>query len=136
MIIIGVDPGKTTGVCVSDLTNNKLTPVFSYEDDISAVQETIQKAERVFEDPVVVVVEDVVKTGRMNKDKFDQIVAFDRARTATKGEAVIIPPEATKKHKVKPPKIVKGRHARDAFRVIIAYLIREGKYEHITVDQG
>lgn len=131
MKVLGIDPGKTTGVCV--VVNRPGSPPYplasgEYKFD-TAFNELLQLIR--IHRPNTAIVESVVKTGTLNVDKHMQIQAFERAVLACglasikKVPVVIQSPEHTKKCQVVVPPEVKGRHARDAYRVAAAYLLKD-----------
>ena len=129
MKIMGIDPGgKTTGICVAvDKPKSDPAPIYSNEYSLEDSYHGIRSAVTVHR-PDVIIIEDVVKTGQMNTDKFNQVRAFERAfiagSTAPAGKKIqinTISPQHTRACKVEVPKEVKGRHARDAYRVATAW---------------
>lgn len=132
MRIIAFDPGESTGFC-GIRANNKHVTVFTQgelslaEFNAGTVHFMLQKHA-----PDAVVIEGVVATGRLNQAKFNQIRAFDRAQNGAasylnQGSIAIMPPETRKHHQVNVPDSVSGSHARDAYRIGVAFLIKKGK---------
>lgn len=73
--------------------------------------------------PTLVVVESIVQSGYLSREKVQQIRAHDRTIVAAnkRGIKVVeVQPQATKLIR-KVPDQVKGNHARDAYRVVMAY---------------
>gem|GEM_PF-4538596 len=98
--------------------------------------------------PDVMVIEDVVLHGPFNKDKFNQCKAFWQAYLATNtaylcGSSPNIPvacisPEFRKRANLSLPALsfVKGKHARDAFAVAVAYLYQYKKELWVRLRRG
>lgn len=125
--MLGLDPGKTTGACfVKVSTLDK-----SYQQAYQSTEIPLDKLTADFIDSLIttyradeVVIEDVVKSGHLSKDKFNQIRAFDRCAQGAKKAGIdpdIISPEVRKRGKKEPPKSLTG-HVKDA------YLIATYKY--------
>lgn len=139
--VIGIDPGKTTGVCVVLLKKSgKVDAINSMELSLGnlarELSELYYKFGWAYSYSLSVVIEDVVKTGRMNKDKFDQIVAFERACSTVNYKQKVIQPENRKRHNIKVPKHVTGTHARDAYRIAVAYMLQEGFISETSAGPG
>lgn len=118
--VLGFDPGATTGYCLVVTRADNIQVVASGE--ISITDISYDKLYKLIKQlkPKRIVVEDVVKTGRMSKDKFNQVRAFDRVTETAKRlgfEPEIISPELRKRAKVAPPKTVEGQHAKDAYLI-------------------
>ncbi len=130
LYILGVDPGVTTGLCAVMCTLKGTTvDVESSEamyleividDSFSEyILDLLQSTK-----PDLVVIESVVASGFLNREKIQQIQAYDRVLVAA--HSLEIPtqevlPQAVKQIK-DVPKEVKGNHARDAYRAVAAYL--------------
>jgi len=139
--VIGIDPGKTTGVCVVLLKKSgKVDAINSKELSLGnlarELSEIYCKMALAYAHSLSVVIEDVVKTGRMNKDKFDQIVAFERACNMVDYKQKVIQPENRKRHNIKVPKQVTGTHARDAYKIAVAYMLQEGFIGETSAGPG
>jgi len=116
-VIFGIDPGGTTGFCLI---------------------ETTELGEIVFQEAVerkgigqfpnlrlcdVVAMEDVVPTGRLTAGKALQLKAIG-AIEAQGVNIEYVSPEERKRVSISLP--IRGDHAKDAYRVAVAYAIREG----------
>ena len=136
MRIMGIDPGRMTGMVVVDLAGDVLDVVYYDEIMLEPVGYrpfNLLLSYVVQYHPDIVVIEDVVVSGPFNKDKFDQSKAFMMAYLATNTglagvyptpSVAYIPPEVRKRVTLDIPEkmVVKGNHARDAFALVIAYL--------------
>ena len=133
--VLGLDPGYTTGYC-SILRRDNSTNLISYG-EIELNNMTYdwlyklirrEKADRV-------VIEDVVKSGHLSTDKFNQIRAFDRCYSTAKKAGIepeIISPEIRKRGKSQSvPDSVKGTHARDAYLIATYDTIPEDMKEEM-----
>lgn len=124
--VVGVDPGRTTGFCV---ISEKGTPLSWGELGMDELMQTLERIVSLMHVPVYCVLEDIVPTGRLNKDKIDQIKAFDRAYLTLLENAenmVIVPPESRRITTHKVPKSIQGGHAKDAFLLAVSWAEREG----------
>jgi hypothetical protein len=131
MKVIGIDPGKTTGWCVVvKRPGSAPAPIASgewaFDEGIKPMLFTLLNHR-----PDQAVIEAVIKSGVMNIDKHVQIQSFERAMIAcemarpSKIPTAVQSPEITKKCPVEVPNSeVKGRHARDAYRVAAAWLLK------------
>lgn len=130
MKVLGIDPGKVTGWCVvvrksGSAPNPIASGEIELDEGIKAFMFVILNHR-----PNQAVVEGVIKTGQMSDAKHVQVQAFERAMIAcelaiSKDVPVDVQiPEVTKKCPVKVPREVKGRHARDAYRVAAAWLLK------------
>lgn len=129
--ILGIDPGGTTGVCciqVDDMQGHRILE----SDEIS----NIWKVKTGFSQCDVIVVESLVPHGKLTQGKIDQIkaIAIVESQARFRGQNVIkwITPEERGRVKKAPSKVV-GTHAKDAFRVALAYALKEGL---ITQDEA
>ena len=135
-IIMGVDPGVTTGICVCSLdrgsTNSVLVVIDHAEIEFSSnfrkdMWHFIHKYI-----PRVIVMESVVYAGKLNREKVIQIKAEDRLKELAKNTGFLlmeVTPEERKRVK-EAPKSVSGSHARDAYRAVEALLRSKGTYEN------
>lgn len=150
MIILGIDPGKTTGWCAVMTIAATENPIpvswgqFGITEDIEKLLSTIITKHKV----EVAVVECVVKAGRMTRGKIDQLEAYNRIVTVLNGNTrtklsvagksvltiVQIPPQ-TRKIVRSVPREIRGIHARDAYRQAVAYwLVEEGLPNETYLD--
>lgn len=141
MRIIGIDPGRTTGVVVLDFIEDSIDVL--YYDEIILEPVGFRSFNLLLSlttqyHPDIMVIEDVVLHGPFNRDKFDQCKAFMQAylaaNTALCGMYPTIPvayvtPEVRKRAGLSSltASVIKGGHARDAFHVAIAYLYQYKK---------
>lgn len=130
MKILGVDPGGTTGLCLVhvDVEDKATQVVVSEEVPLKELTPTVLDYYLMFDDLTAVVFESIVSTGALTEGKINQIRAAERvlfeAEVYEKDKALaFITPEARKKIKEVPPE-VHGDHARDAFRVVRAFINR------------
>ncbi len=118
--VLGLDPGKVTGVCIVKISSCKTYQKPYYSTEVPLDKLTADMIDNVVTSYRVdhVVIEDVVKSGHLSKDKFNQIRAFDRCYQGVRKagiEPTIISPE-TRKRGRKAPKGVKS-HVKDAFLI-------------------
>lgn len=150
MRIFGVDPGLTTGVTIIDVIDDVVEVLYTDEILLEPV------GYRAFNllcslviqyRPDIMVIEDVVLHGPFNKDKFAQCKAFWQAYLATNtflwGSHPNIPvacvsPEFRKRANLSLPVLsfIKGKHARDAFAVAVAYLYQYNKELWVKLKRG
>lgn len=130
MNVVGVDPGVTTGLVVC--TYRKY-PVGDYSFSLKALSSTeipltedyhsfITKLIVTYR-PQIMVIESVVQSGYLSREKVTQIRAHDRALVAGQLRGVEVkevPPQAVKRIK-EVPSVVHGDHARDAYRILMTY---------------
>lgn len=91
MIILGVDPGGTTGMCLVDLDKTTGTVYVLEADqitlpDLNPIELSFWFPEfdrRTGEPIETVVIESIVKTGRLTDGKIDQIKAAERIKYET-----------------------------------------------------
>lgn len=128
--VIGIDPGVTTGICVCLY---KRIPQEEYGFSLVPVHhEEIVFHDNFFFDiakllivhkPQIAVMESVVQSGHLSREKVVQIRAHDRTLTAARDKAIElkeVQPQAVKRVTFIPSS-VKGNHARDAYRIMMAY---------------
>lgn len=122
--IAGIDPGGTTGVCcieIDELSGSRVLESYQVPD--------IWKAKIGFGHCDVMVVESMVPHGKLTQGKIDQIksIAIIESQSRFRGQDFIkwVTPEERGRVK-KAPSCVVGTHAKDAFRVALAYALREG----------
>ncbi len=124
--ILGVDPGETTGVCLITVVGGKVTPIMWTEYPLNKLNPSSVMSFKTQHKPDYIGIETVVATGRLNKDKVNQIKAFDRwditLQETPLGDIVYVTPEITKKINVEVPKEITGNHNRDAYRIAMAVL--------------
>lgn len=123
MIYMGVDPGRTTGITFVELMDNGLHPSYSTEthlDDLFKVVSGLLDHYR--KKHLFGGVEEVIRGGQLNVDKYDQIRAYTIATELFKSRGV-------RYHEVTPhqravlekfiivPDSIHGNHARDAYRI-------------------
>ena len=130
MNVVGVDPGVTTGLVVC--TYRKY-PVGDYSFSLKALSSTeipltedyhsfITKLIVTYR-PQIMVIEAVVQSGHLSREKVTQIRAHDRAIVVAQSRNIKVEevhPQAVKRIK-EVPASVKGDHARDAYRILMAY---------------
>lgn len=131
--IIGVDPGVTTGLCICRVSPDQDSPgeyVVSVEGFIeTSLLDIFEHMDTAISnlDAELVVIESIVHSGYLNKEKVTQIRAHERA--VTMADYWGIPVEEVTPQEVKRitclDSDVKGNHARDAYRVIMAYLVKK-----------
>lgn len=126
MIVLGIDPGGTTGFAV--VQRDGFRPLVTGELPLENLFTTLKKIITEHQ-PDKVVIEDIVKTGLLNSGKFSQIRAFEQTILACahadrgKGFSYALqPPESTKKFRKDLPQGVKGKHARDAYKVACIWM--------------
>lgn len=135
VVIAAFDPGQTTGFAVVRMDRPTGEELWWDKRQMSLQHMTmpvLMELMNLFK-PDVVLIEDVVRSGRLNEDKFKQICAFDRCVQVTMNydmgrltQVHVVPPEQRKRWKEAPRNI--GRHGRDAYRHIRAWwMITEGK---------
>jgi len=124
--VLGLDPGKTTGACFVKVSTTDSTfkqPYHSTElpltqltaDTVEAMIKTYNAEEAV--------IEDVVKSGHLSRDKFNQIRAFDRCVQGCEKASIdyqIITPESRKRGQEPAPKSIEGKHAKDAYLIAVS----------------
>ncbi len=128
--IVAFDPGATTGMCCVTFTKGPTGVSLAREIPLSelssGVVATILNAQK----PHAVVIENIVAMGKLNRDKVAQIRAFDRimqgALSYDHRLVHLLSPELRKRHHIEIPGTIKGQHARDAFRLAAAHMIKEG----------
>ncbi len=121
MIVLGIDPGKTTGLCWIPTTGGSIGKQVVYP-NIFQMLPGICGSD-------VVVMESAVKHGSLTEGKVSQLMVMGAVEylCATEGlDLIYITPEERGRVK-KVPSHIEGVHAKDAYRVAMAYLIREGK---------
>lgn len=150
MRLIGIDPGKTTGVVVVDTNMNEVSILYTDEvymepSGFRAYNELLSTVSQF--KPDTMVIESVVLHGPFNRDKFDQSKAFMQAYLAANTPIVgvfpspsvaEITPEFRKRASLSLPvrALIKGGHARDAFDVVIAYLHQYHKEVWVNLRRG
>jgi len=130
MKVMGFDPGVTTGVCVCLY---KKVPFGEFNFSLTATHhEEIVFSDKFFDEirqamaiyrPQLVVMESVVQSGHLSREKVVQIRAHDRVLTAAAIREVKLKevhPQAVKRI-TEVPRGIKGNHARDAFRIVMAH---------------
>lgn len=127
MRIVGVDPGVTTGLCICTFKDGADGFTFNTTDfyEIELSYDFSDRVDMILAGvrPTLVVIESVVQSGHLSREKIQQIRAHDRTIVAAhkRGIKVVeVQPQATKLIR-KVPDQVKGNHARDAYRVVMAY---------------
>lgn len=147
MVILGIDPGKTTGwallkfagyssnTFLSSVESGQITCDDSYKD--YALWTLLLRR-----NATTIAIEQVIQFGHLNKAKITQVVAQERILLAIhnrkvtvpagKINVIYIPPQQTKLYskigKLKVPNTVTGKHARDAFRVAALAKIKEDDF--------
>ena len=129
MKLLGIDPGGTTGLCVTKY-NRLDRPVGIHLDDL------YPQLGLWVEDAHLVIMESFVATGNLTKGKIDQLRAIGaieyKNKDAGNPPIVWITPEERKavKKKIKVPYVkIPKPHAQDAYLLILAYALREGLLE-------
>lgn len=130
MNVIGVDPGVTTGIAVCSY---KKYPVGDYTFSLKSISSiqiplTVDYSDYIARQivryrPKILVVESVVQSGHLSREKVTQIRAYDRAIVVAQSRNIKVEevhPQAVKRIK-EVPASVKGDHARDAYRILMAY---------------
>jgi hypothetical protein len=130
MLVMGIDPGQTTGWAVYDTARD--APVGSgTADRLEGFLHSPLQLGRYLEDiiqkyrPDKAVIESVVLHGRMNRDKAFQIIAFTVAlMTAHACEVDVQLLSPGERGRGSPaPASVKGPHARDAYQLATAWYV-------------
>lgn len=131
MRIVAFDPGRATGWCAVRLTNKGELHVLGSNtlmlDELSpaGVEDLVRRL-----NVDAVVIENIVSSGFLNRDKIDQIKAFDRVTMGSKNYSqTFVNPEKRKRAKIN--KSFPTDHERDAYRHALAFLERGG---YITVE--
>ena len=123
-MILGIDPGGTTGLCLLN-SDKPHRPVGTETKRITVPLLWIEQAD-------VIVMESSVSYGAINSDKVDQIEkmgaikAFAEMRKLTLHKVTPEERKRIKAVKMAADGDVIGKHAQDAYRVAMAYAIREG----------
>lgn len=126
---MGIDPGKTTGYCIC-LCIIGAKPLYLTSGTVDFSELGLAELE-MYTSLIVkhrvdeVIIEDVIKSGQMNVDKFIQIRAYERAFIAANTRKVCVEVQSaqhTKACKVAVPVEAKGKHAKDAYRIVAAKL--------------
>lgn len=134
MIVLGIDPGKTTGWCIVRWRGDTFFDTLSYGEYIMKEDKGLEGIYRLYEqiidnyEPELVVLEDFVKHGAINKEKITQITSAVFAELVTKMNLIdwyVIQPEQRKIADKIPldnlyPVVPTTNHARDAYRIAIA----------------
>ncbi len=133
--IMGVDPGGTTGICICRLGEQEIVVVYhgqwKLQDLITGNWSAGNQLCGLMSTVDITAMESVVASGMLTAGKIDQIKAEDRIfveSSLRNIEVAYITPEERKRVK-QVPKEVKGDHARDAYRVAVAYLWKVRLYE-------
>jgi len=124
MDIIAFDPGKTTGYCIFRLDPVEDPVLFDWGEIDDELVDQWNLSRLVQQNTVIS--ESAVLTGRLNEDKVKQIQITERIRffANSVGKQVHwVTPESKKLVKDVPDQI-EGEHARDAYRVAKAWLLR------------
>lgn len=142
VVAAAFDPGKNTGVVVLGLDGPAETVDLLHANTVEFCRlgdEDMFTYENVLTrfKPDVILVEDVIIGGRMNRDKFIQIRAFDRtlcisyayqeANRKSKNITVYRTKPETRKHWSNTPRGL-SIHARDAYRHIMSWWVTEGRH--------
>ncbi len=129
MILLGVDPGVTTGYCVVDVNYKGIfvreAAHLNHNISLSGWYKYLVQKYR----PEAIIMESAVPTGLLNEEKRVQLSAMDRlvvVADETETPLGFVTPERRKREKHVPAE-VKGAHARDAYRVVVAYLRSRGE---------
>ncbi len=130
MRVVAFDPGDTTGA-VAALVKPKakfIQVIHQGEiepSDIKGFSSHVAK-----QGESVGIIEGVVKSGHLSVDKFNQIVVYTRCLVCLEhfnaDRIIEIPPSINKNVKGEVPDTIKGNHAKDAYRLILA-AIETGK---------
>ena len=128
MRILSIDPGGNTGLCVISLANGKVK-VEAWDTISDNTQfDWIKYIDKHI--PHVLVMESMVAHGKLTRGKIDQIKAMGIVEWIAYRKHVspieyITPEERGRINKV--PADIKGDHARDAYRVGVAYAVKKGR---------
>lgn len=123
MFVVAFDPGKTTGYCVVKLGKTDDPEIINWG-EISKPALSKKVLQNLTRGCTDIVVERAVLTGRLNEDKVDQIRVTERIDFLGEGKVRKVSPE--EKRLVKDvPKEIKGDHARDAYKLLNAWLLRK-----------
>lgn len=123
--ILGIDPGGTTGFCsilIDPLGGHRILESFETKD--------IWLSKRAFSRFDKIVVESVVAHGKLTEGKIEQIKTVGYLEVVCDDLQWVTPEERSR---VQGTALVKGTHAKDAYRVALAYALREGL---ITKDEA
>ncbi len=141
--IAAFDPGKNTGLVVVGLDGPAAATDLLYADTVEFCRfadQDMYTYEMVLtrHKPDVIIVEDVVTSGRLNNDKFIQIRAFDRALAVSyyyqarnrksKKIAVYRAKPEVRKRWTHPHEDLTSPHTRDAYRHIMSWWMMTGQY--------
>ncbi len=125
MRILAIDPGTTTGTVsvVFDRVNDPEVELWC-DYGLPAI---MRHLDRVVTGHNAVVLEDMIKTGRITEGKIDQIkvIGMIEQKAWELGcDIHYIKPNESKMIK-EVPKYIKAHHSRDAYRVLTAWILKE-----------
>ncbi len=125
MRVLAVDPGTTTGI-VSVILHEHLDPVVESFGDHS-LSYLMQNLRHIIKGHNTVVIEDMIKTGRITDGKIDQIKAIglvEQQALLRYYNLYYIQPSESKMIK-EVPKFITDHHSRDAYKVFKAWSLKE-----------
>ncbi len=125
MNVLAIDPGETTGIVWIKLHKHEEPEIVSSADIPYVYLHTITYDIAM---SAVVIMEDAVKTGAITKGKVFQLKAMGWVEQQASHESVTleyIQPSQTKSIKDAIPDKIRGHHAKDAYRVFLAWARRQ-----------
>ncbi len=132
MIVLGIDPGKTTGFAklYSGISKpNWFETQFFNDVEWQHIVAHYFKLSQLISNSNVIVMESAIHHGRLTDGKIHQLKVIGIVEYLCgimEVNLVYVTPEEGKKHKIDVSHI-HAHHSKDAYRVAMAYLIREGK---------
>ena len=122
--LIGFDPGGTTGICVLRANHNGVWKVMSTSQVSSLFNLRVHmNLSRVIQQPCVVM-ESVIMHGSLTAGKAAQLKAVGVIESTGQTVLTVTPEERGRVKKV--PKYITGDHAKDAYRVAVAFALKKG----------
>ena len=137
MKVISLDPGTATGVVIAVVKpKSQSIHVIDWDevildegDPINSFNKLRGKVQLARPDrDTLGLIEKVVKSGHMSTDKFNQITAYNQATLALREKdipVVEIAPDVNKSVTETVPSDIKSKHAKDAYRLILAHMRKE-----------
>lgn len=128
MMILGVDPGQTTGVCILDVDGDKAYGVSLVLSDQLCYGEASELDFLILTPELeVVVMESAVHHGKITSGKVYQLKVMGAVEYLCSIYGIpleYITPEQRKLH-TKVPDEIKGPHAKDAYRLAATYILKQ-----------